>query len=223
MSKLLFLTHSAGFVHDYLPFAERTLTELGEESRLFDVDVFKDSREVRWSSIREEYDVVVFATTGELPMPEEDRRALIGAISSGLGFVGIHNATDTFYEFNDYGRMIGGYFAGHPWTQEVLVRVEDQKHPSTKHLQTKFKVKEEVYTFRDWSRERTHVLISLVNDSVDISKGNRPDNDYALCWCHEFGDGRVFYTAFGHFPELWGEKWFRHHILGGILWATGSE
>jgi type 1 glutamine amidotransferase len=219
MRKLLFLTHSAGFVHDYLPFAERTLTELGRESKLFDVDVFKDCLKVRWSSIGEDYDVIVFATTGELPMSQEDRRALIEAVASGTGFVGVHNAADTFYEFSDYGRMVGGYFAGHPWTQEVLVRVEDPSHPSTKHLQHTFKVKEEVYTFKDWSRERTHVLVSLVNDSVDLSKGTRPDQDYALCWCHEFGEGRVFYTAFGHFPELWSEKWFRFHLLGGISWA----
>ncbi len=57
------------------------------------------------------------------------------------------------------------------------------------------------------------------NDSVDLEKGNREDNDYALAWCHEYGDGRVMYTGLGHPDQLWHEKWFRGHILGGMSWA----
>ena len=105
----------------------------------------------------------------------------------------------------------------HPWRQVITAIVEDQRHPAIRHLPRKFKVKEEVYTFKEWSRERTHVLISLDNSSVDLSKGTRPDNDYALCWCHNFGKGRVLYTTFGHFKELWLEEWFRKHLLNGIL------
>ena len=152
-------------------------------------------------------------------MTDEQKTDFISAIKSGKGFIGVHNAADTFYEFPEYGRMIGGYFNGHPWTQEVIVIVEDRTHPATRHLPEKFKVKEEVYTFKDWLRNKTRVLISLDSKSVDLSKGTRQDHDYALCWCHNYGKGRVFYTAFGHFKELWNEKWFRIHLLNGILWT----
>ena len=162
-------------------------------------------------------------TSGELPMSERQREALIKFVRDGGGFVGVHNATDTFYKYPEYGRMIGGYFNGHPWTQEVYVIVEDNTHPSTRHLPQRFKVLEEVYTFKDWIRDRTHVLISLDNSSVDLSKGNREDNDYALAWCHSYGSGRVFYTAFGHFIKLWREEWFQKHLLGGILWVMRRE
>ncbi|TLN06657.1 ThuA domain-containing protein, partial [bacterium] len=97
------------------------------------------------------------------------------------------------------------------------------KHPATEHLGKILRVKEEVYTFRDWHRTKTHVLISLDNGSIDLSKGNRPDKDYALCWCHVFGKGRIFYTGFGHFPELWVEEWFRKHLLAGMLWSMGAK
>ncbi|MCW4021460.1 MAG: ThuA domain-containing protein, partial [Candidatus Bathyarchaeota archaeon] len=130
-----------------------------------------------------------------------------------------HNATDTFHKFPDYGKMIGGYFEVHPWSQEVAVNVEDRTHPSTQHLPKSFTVKEEVYTFKEWSRGRTHVLVSLDNSSVDLNKGTRLDNDYALCWCHTYGKARVFYTGFGHYAELWHEEWFQKHLLNGILWA----
>jgi hypothetical protein len=152
------------------------------------------------------FDAIFFATSGELPISDKNKTDLINSIKSGKGFIGVHNATDTFQKFPAYGEMIGGYFNGHPWTQNVFVKVEDRTHPSTKHLPPFFKVKEEIYTYRDWSCNKTHTLVSLDNKSVDISKGNREDHDYALCWCHEYGHGRVFYAGFGHFTELWNES-----------------
>jgi len=220
--KVMVLTHSAGFVHDYLPAAQRAMMEMGERSGEFKAVVYDNCTQVKWNALRE-FDVVVFATTGELPLSDGDKTNFIDAIRSGVGFVGIHNATDTFYEFPDYGQMLGGYFNGHPWTQEVVAIIEDDKHPATEHLGKTLRVKEEIYTFRDWNRKRTRVLISLDNGSVDLGKGNRPDKDYALCWCHAFGKGRVFYTGFGHFPELWVEEWFRKHLLAGILWSMGAK
>ena len=65
--------------------------------------------------------------------------------------------------------------------------------------------------------------MSLDNDSIDLSKGNRDDNDYAMGWCHDYGKGRVMYTALGHPDELWSEEWFREHIAGCIKWAARLE
>jgi len=216
--RVLMITHSAGFKHKYLPTAEKVVESLGEESGLFSVLATEDCTILNGEDLKK-YDAVIFATTGELPISEEQKKDFIESIRAGMGFIGIHNATDTFYKFPEYGRMIGGYFNGHPWTQEITVKVEDRTHPATRHLPESFKVKEEVYTFKEWSRERTHVLISLDNSSVDLSKGTREDNDYALCWCHTYGKARVFYTGFGHFIELWHEEWFQKHLLNGILWA----
>jgi len=216
--KILMLTHSAGFKHDYLPVAVKTIEELGAESKEFEVVATEDCSLINEENLNT-ISALLFATTGELPMKEEQKVALIRFVKEGGGFVGVHNATDTFYKFPEYGEMLGGYFNGHPWTQEIVAKVEDNNHPATKHLPKSFKVKEEVYTFKNWSRNKTHVLISLDTSSVDLSRGNRVDNDYALSWCHEYGKGRVFYTAFGHFKEIWNEEWFRKHLLGGILWS----
>ncbi|HIM55149.1 MAG TPA: ThuA domain-containing protein, partial [Candidatus Latescibacteria bacterium] len=60
-------------------------------------------------------------------------------------------------------------------------------------------------------------------DSVDVAKGNRDDNDYALGWCHEYGSGRVIYTALGHPDELWHQDWFLEHIRGCMRWAAGLD
>ena len=119
--------------------------------------------------------------------------------------------------------MLGGYFAGHPWTQEVGVVVEDADHPATRGLESSFRVFDEIYTFKNWDRAKTRVLLRLDNSSVDVTKGNRDDDDYALGWCHPYGKGRVMYTGLGHPDELWHETWFRDHIRGCIAWAAGTE
>ena len=222
MKNILFLIHSAGFRHDYLPVAADVLKEIGKRSGLFNIIPTEDCSLINPKNLTK-LDALIFATTGELPMNKEQKVALLNFVKQGKGFLGIHNATDTFYKFPEYGEMLGGYFNGHPWTGEVYVIVEDQKHPATRHLPKRFKVKEEVYTFKNWSRDKTHVLISLDTSSVDLSKGNRPDNDYALVWCHNYGEGRVFYTAFGHFKELWHEQWFQKHLLGALKWITKIE
>lgn len=221
MGRLLVLTHSAGFRHSYLTTAVEVLTRLGEGTGLFKVYATEECQEVTRDMLSS-CSAALLMTTGELPMSDEQKEALINFVKDGGGFIGVHNATDTFYKFPKYGEMIGGYFSGHPWSQEIYAIVEDRGHPSTRHLPERFKALEEVYTFRDWSRGRTHVLISLDNSSVDLSKGNREDNDYALSWCHSYGKGKVFYTAFGHYTKLWREEWFQKHLLGGILWAMAD-
>jgi len=218
MLNVLMLRHSAGFEHSYLPHAEVALKEIGKASGDFQCATTHRCDRVNAKNLAD-IDVLVFATTGELPMDDEQKKAMLNWISSGKGFVGIHNATDTFYEWPEYGEMIGGWFNGHPWTQEVKVKVEDNAHPATKHLQDGFAVYDEIYVHKNWDRSKTHVLLSLDNDSVDISKGNRDDQDYGLAWCHPYGEGRVIYTAFGHPDDLWSEDWFRKHLLGCIRWA----
>ena len=126
-----------------------------------------------------DFDAVFFYTTGELPLDEPAKRALMDFIRDGGGFVGSHCATDTFYQWKDYGLMLGGYFNGHPWTQEVGVIVENTDHPATRMLGESFTVFDEIYTFKDWDRGKTQVLMRIDNDSVDVAKGNRDDNDYA--------------------------------------------
>jgi len=216
--RLLILTHSAGFRHSYLPTAVEVITKIGERTGRFEAFATEECASITADNLTG-YNALLFMTTGELPMDDAQKQALVTFVKGGGAFVGVHNATDTFYKFPEYGEMLGGYFQGHPWTQEVRAIVEDRSHPSTRHLPESFQAKEEVYTFKEWRRDRTHILIRLDNSSVDLSKGTRADHDYALAWCHTYGEGRVFYTGFGHFPQLWREEWFQKHLLGGVQWA----
>ena len=218
---ILFLRHSAGFEHSYLPDAEVALKKIGKANGW---GILTTHRLDRISAKNlEKFDILAFATTGNLSFDEEQKQGILDFVRGGKGFLGIHNATDTCYDWPEYGEMLGGYFNGHPWHQEVSVIVEDGDHPATRMLGERFQVTEEVYTFKSWDREKTRVLMRLDNDSVDVSKGNREDNDYAMGWCHEYGEGRVMYTALGHRDELWHQGWFHEHIVGCIKWAGRLE
>lgn len=223
MKKLLYVTHSAGYRHEVLPHSQEVVRGLGDQSGAFEATATDNVADVDWADLAR-YDAVAFCTTGDLPMSDADRQALIAFVRGGRAFIGIHNATDTLYKFTPYGEMIGGYFNGHPWHQEVGIIVEDHDHPATRDLPDRFLIHDEIYTHRNWSREKTRVLMRLDNSTVDLSKaaGNRADNDFAMAWCHPFGTGRVFYTALGHDRPAWDNDLFRKHLLGGILWAMGE-
>ncbi len=218
---MLMLRHSAGFEHSYLPNAEVALKQLGKRNG-WNVRTTHRLDRINAETL-EELDIVAFATTGNLPFDADQKRAILDFVSGGKAFFGIHNATDTCYDWPEFGEMLGGYFNGHPWHQEVEVIVEDTDHPATRMLGERFRVKDEIYTHKDWNRSKTHVLMRLDNDSVDLSRGNREDHDYALGWCHDYGQGRVMYTALGHPDDLWQEDWFLEHITGCIKWAGRME
>ena len=222
--KVLYLTHSAGFKHDVLPVSETILKEIGARSGTFEVTATKDCSLISRDGLKQ-YDAVVFYTTGELPITDEQKAAFLDFIKSGKGFVGIHSATDTFYKWPEYGELIGGYFDQHPWHQDVTVKVEDNRHPATRHLDKTFQIKDEIYQFKDFSRERVHVLLSLDANSVDLTLPavHRKDKDFALAWWRNYGKGRVFYTALGHREEVWRDARFQQLLIGALRWAMGEK
>jgi type 1 glutamine amidotransferase len=222
--KVLYVTHSAGFKHAVLPVSEQIFKQLGERSGAFEATVTQDCSIISKEGLKP-FDVVVFYTTGELPISDEQKAAFMNFIKSGKGFVGIHSATDTFYKWPEYGEMIGGYFDQHPWHKEVSVKVEDTKNPATKHLGSSFIITDEIYQHKNFSRQNVQVLLSLDVTSVDLNAKNvhRTDKDFALAWCRKYGKGRVFYTALGHRPEVWQDERFQNHLLGALRWAWGEK
>lgn len=221
---VLYLTQSAGFKHGVLSVSAQLMQEFGPRLGGFDVTHSEDASTITRDNLAR-YHAVVFFTTGELPMNDDQRAALLEFVRGGKGFVGVHSATDTFYEWPDYGRLVGGYFDGHPWHQPVTVKVEDSQHPATKGLPASLTLNDEIYQIRDWSRASVHVLLSLDLASVDpAAQGvHRTDRDFALTWTRNEGRGRVFYTALGHEEGVWRDARFQQHLAAGIRWAMGDQ
>jgi uncharacterized protein len=168
------------------------------------------------------FDVVLFFTTGN-PLTKDELADLEEWVKAGGAFAGTHCATDTLYG-TTYGALVGGYFDGHPWHQKIKLVVEDPKHPAAAGFKTGDEITDEIYQFRDapYSREKLHIILSVDNSSIDVSKGKRPDKDYAISWCQEYGKGKSFYTSLGHRKEVWKDPRFQKHLIGGLKWATGE-
>jgi uncharacterized protein len=258
--RLILVTVTTGYRHSSIPTAENVLRRLAADSGgAFEIVAHAAQPDVPApkktdgpdSAVRERYasafrtalaplapdrlraeriDGVIFAsTTGNLPLP--DREGFLAWIAEGHAFIGMHAATDTLAEHADYCAMIGGLFDGHPWHEEATLRVEAPSHPAAGDYRAPFVIKDEIYQFKNWSRENLTVILSLDPSNADrpaapgkpafFARGKRADQDYALAWVRRSGSGRVFYTALGHGDETWNDAHFQSHLRGGIRWALG--
>ncbi|WP_369030526.1 MULTISPECIES: ThuA domain-containing protein [Streptomyces] len=212
--RLLVYTRTTAFRHDSIPAAVAAVRTLGD----FEVDHTEEPE--AFERPLDGYAAVVFlSTSGEVLTPA-GRERLAAYIETGGGFVGIHAAACTEYDWPYYGELLGARFAQHPAYQPGKAVVEDRDHPATAHLPEVWQFTDEWYDFRTNPRGTVRVLISADEASYE---GGRMGDDHPLAWCgeHGAGNGRVFYTALGHAEEAYEDPDFRTHLLGGITWATG--
>jgi uncharacterized protein len=221
-ARLLYFTHSAGYRHEVIPTSQAVLKGIGAESGGFAVTTSEDVAAFTPENLRG-YRAVMFFTTGELPMSAAQKAALLDFVRSGGGFIGVHSATDTFYDWPDYGKLIGGYFNEHPWHQKVTVDVADPTNPLVGFLAPSFTVDDEIYQIRDFETRTSRILLRLDPASVDLAAPNVHPQDYGwpLAWTRSYGRGRVFYTALGHEEAVWRDPRYQRMLTNAILWAIG--
>ena len=215
---LLVVTVTKGFRHSSIPTAEAVLGSLAEQHGGFTVAFARNDEELKEHmapAALKQFDGVVFAnTTGELPVP--DREAFMEWIRSGKGFVGMHSASDTFHQFRPFIDMIGGEFLTHGPQVEVDIVNEDPTHAACDHYGAHFKVYDEIYQLKSFHRNKVHGLLTLHNHP-----NNKVPGDYPIAWSKNYGQGKVFYTSLGHREDVWTDRDYQEHILGGILWSVG--
>ena len=221
LNRILYVTHAAGYRHDVIPLSQAILKQLGENSGMFEATATEDLSEFTIGNLGR-YDAVMFYTTGELPMSDAQKTALLDFVRSGHGFVGIHSATDTFYGWPDYLELIGGYFDGHPWHQAVRIKVADPSNSLVSFLGASLEIDDEIYQIRDFDDRGSHVLLRLDETSVDLTRAgvHRRSYGWPLAWTRSFGQGRVFYTALGHESGVWRDSRYQRLLLNAILWST---
>jgi uncharacterized protein len=218
--RILYFTHSAGYRHDVIATSQAVLKQLGETSRAFKVTTTEDVAAFTAENLRH-YAAVMFFTTGELPMSDAQKAALLAFVRSGRGFLGVHSATDTFYMWPEYRKLIGGYFNEHPWHQKVTVDVAEPASPLVGFLAPSFALDDEIYQIRDFDAQTSRILLRLDPASVDLDAPNvhRQDYGWPLAWTRSYGRGRVFYTALGHEEAVWRDPRYQQMLTNAILWT----
>jgi type 1 glutamine amidotransferase len=257
LKKLLFLTHAALYKHTSLGPAERAVTSWGSDAG-FEVTTLEgylqDQQELDLSMITPEYlaqfDGLMMMTNGNLPLEDSQKRAIVDFVAGGGGFVAVHCAALTLYDYPDFGQMLGAYFRRTAAPGRLVVlEVEDQDHPATRMLGASWPILDEFYLYgtAPWSedrpdenvdvlfgnripvgfsRDRVHVLLSIDTNETDLDglQDVELGGDYPQSWVQDFGEGRSFYTSLGHRDDIWSnDPVFRAHVVGGIRWALGLE
>jgi uncharacterized protein len=221
-TRVLYFTHSAGYRHEVIPASRGILKQIGEISPRFEVATSEDVSVFTAENLRR-YGAVMFFTTGELPMNDAQKQALLDFVRGGGGFLGVHSATDTFYQWPEYGKLIGGYFDQHPWHQAVRVDVADRSNPLVAFIGPSIALSDEIYQIRDFDVGGSHVLLRLDPASVDLTRDlvHRHPYGWPLAWTRAYGNGRVFYTALGHEEQVWRDARFQTLMHNAVLWAIG--
>ncbi|ROQ73271.1 ThuA domain-containing protein [Streptomyces sp. NBC_01260] len=155
---------------------------------------------------------------GEVLTPD-GQLALRRWTSGGGGFMGIHSAACTEYDWPYYGELLGARFAGHPDFQSGTVLVEDRSHPSMRHLPPRWDWNDEWYDFRSNPRRPGVQVLATIDEAG--YEGGGMGADHPLVWCKESGAGRSFYTSLGHAVDAYTDPAFRGHLLGGLRWTAG--
>lgn len=227
--KILAVGMSAGFEHDSVSDALAAIYNLGKETGIWDTYIRTDTELITKKKLDRNaknldfFDAVFFMTTGELPMDSSQKADLLSFIKDdGKGFLGAHNATDTFYEWPEYGEMVGGYFDGHPWNRfDATIKVEDRDFPATRHLPESFQIYDEIYQTKNFSRFRVRVLMSLDTSNLDMTVNGVHSNDIPIAWVRNYGQGRVFYCGLGHPPKVWDDPQVRTIWIEAAKWVLG--
>jgi type 1 glutamine amidotransferase len=221
--KLLYVTMAAGYKHDSLPVSREVVKQIGEKSGLFESTDMNDVSDLTADTLRN-YDAVMFYTSGELPLSEIQKSAFADYINAGHGFVGVHSTADSCYMWDKYLRIVGGYFDGHPWHQNVTVDVALPDNKLVKFLGRSFQINDEIYQIRDFQWRDSTVLLRLDPNTVDLTKPgiNKRFYNWPLAWTRKYGRGKIFYTALGHEQAVWQDPRYQELLLNGIKWSMGE-
>jgi type 1 glutamine amidotransferase len=165
----------------------------------------------------EDVDVVVFLMTSGDVLDTSQQRALETYVQNGGGWVGVHSASDTEYDWPWYGGLVGAYFDRHPAVQPATVHVE-ARDPSTEHLPAEWTREDEWYDFRENPRENVDVTLTVDERTYE---GGTMGDDHPIAWRHTYDGGRSYYTALGHPTEAWSDPALVDHVAGAIEWAAG--
>ncbi len=219
--RILVFSKTAGFRHNSIEPGQKFFFDLGKKQG-FEVDTTENAEKFNEENLKKYNAVVWLSTTGDVlnPVQQIDFERYIQA---GGGYVGIHAASDTEYDWPWYNELMGGYFASHPGNPNVqngkMVTL-DKNHPSTAHLPETFERKDEFYDFKSLKKDKLKFLTEVKESSY---KDGKMGDFHPMSWYHEFEGGKAFYSNYGHTPETFNEPLMTEHFWGGLKWAMADK
>ena len=243
--KILYFTRSVAYEHAVvkrnhgrLSFSEQKMVEFGQQAG-FDVECTKDGRV--FDGDLDRFDALVFYTCRDQDQPNEyndpvvsaaGKRRLLDAIRAGKGFVGIHSTCASYYskaaelenqaQVDPFIAMLGGEIVLHGESQEAAMLVASPDFPGVKNLVPSFRLTDEWYAMKNFASDLHVVLVQETEGMRTEGDANRKAYHrppFPSTWARMHSQGRVFYTAMGHFEAVWNSRPFQDVLLGGLAWA----
>ncbi len=214
---VLVFSKTAGFRHASIAEGKKALLQLGYTNN-FLVDTTEDATLFTDKELKKYNAVIFLNTTGDV-LNNDQQKAFEKYIQSGKGFIGIHSATDTEYDWSWFAKLVGANFESHPNPQKAKLNVIDKTHLATAHLPAIWERTDEWYNFKKINSD-TKIILTIDENSYE---GGKTGSNHPMAWYHAYDGGKAFYTALGHTPESYSEPLFLQHLLGGIKYVTGLK
>ncbi|HLT51328.1 MAG TPA: ThuA domain-containing protein [Arenibacter sp.] len=217
--RVLVFSKTMGFKHASIPKGIVAIQQLGVENK-FQVDTTKNAEIFNDGDLKKYSAIIFLSTTGNI-LDAKQEAAFERYIQAGGGFVGVHAAADTEYDWNWYGRLVGAYFQSHPaGAPEADFIIKDPTFMATNMFPDSIWHRaDELYNFKKINPE-VNVVMTVDEKTYE---GGENGSHHPMSWYHDYDGGRAFYTALGHTDESFTEELFLKHLLGGIQYAIGKN
>ncbi|MFN5337894.1 MAG: PVC-type heme-binding CxxCH protein, partial [Bacteroidota bacterium] len=159
--------------------------------------------------ILQNYDGLLIYANHDSISPSQEQ-ALKSFVQGGKALIPLHSASYCFRNSEWYVQAVGGQFSTHG-TGRFTTQLVAPTHP----------ILQGISEFETWDETYVH---SQVNPDIQVlmerDEGGKKE---PYTWIRNEGEGRVFYTAYGHNEESWKQPMFHELLANGILWAVGDQ
>lgn len=224
---VLLFSRTQGWHHESIKDGVEAFSQLSQQ-HFFNVE-WQENPDWFTDEKLKQYDVIVFLNTTGNILNEAQQQAMERFIQSGKGFVGIHSASDTEYDWPWYTRLVGRMFITHPEIQTAQLHPLHRKFPGMSGFRSPHLFTDEWYVLSPEKQKGLNYLLEIDEKSYHAGK---PTPEYPqggmggfhpISWYHEYDGGRSFYTAMGHLPAVYSDPFFREHLYGGLYWAATGK
>ena len=219
--------------HRSIPAANMAIELFAKATGAFEPVFSNDLDNFRYERIKKFDAVFLNNTVGQIFVDPEIRSGLSRFVREGGGLAGYHGTSHASMDWPEFADILGAIEGSHREpTEMATVRIDDPSSPLMSAFGGKpFVHQDEFYRFVEppLSRDKVRVLMSIDVDKTDLNQGRgcarpcvRPDSDYALSWIHNYGKGRVFFTALGHTPAFFASPDLSDFFFRGIQFVLGD-
>jgi uncharacterized protein len=225
--KALLFTKTDGFYHESINEGVDGVKKLAERN-FFNIEVHENASVFNDKKL-EEFQVIIFLNTTGNILNDEQQLAMEKFIKAGKGYVGVHSASDTEYDWAWYTKLVGRMFKIHPVIQTATLKSHDSKFPGMERVPPAWQWTDEWYEYGEDKIDGLKVLLSVDEKTYNANvkwgqnEGKGMGDMHPIAWYHDYDGGRAFYTGLGHMPLVFSDPIFLEHLYGGIYWAATGK